>query len=67
MNDQVTLTIDGVDVTVPRGTSILEAALGAGIDIPHLCYDPKLGLPPTASCRLCVVEIENGKGPVASC
>ena len=67
MAEQVTLKIDEVDVTVPRGTSILDAALGAGIEIPHLCYDPEWCLPPTGSCRLCLVEVEGARAPVPSC
>ncbi|MBN1459241.1 MAG: formate dehydrogenase subunit alpha [Armatimonadetes bacterium] len=67
MSDTVTLTIDGRQVTAPKGTSILEAALQAGIDIPHLCYSPDLGLPPTGACRLCLVEIDGARAPVASC
>ncbi len=65
--EQVSVTIDGREVTVPAGTSVLDAALSAGIDIPHLCYLPELGLPATGSCRLCLVEVEGEKGPVASC
>jgi formate dehydrogenase (NADP+) alpha subunit len=51
----VTLTIDGVEVTVERGTSILEAAQKAGVRIPTLCHDKRLI--PYGSCRLCVVEV----------
>lgn len=51
----VTLTIDGVEVTVERGTSILEAAQQAGIRIPTLCHDKRLI--PYGSCRLCMVEV----------
>jgi NADH-quinone oxidoreductase subunit G len=54
--DQVTLTIDGKGVTVPKGTSVLEAASGAGIDIPHFCYHPDLSI--AGCCRMCHVEIE---------
>ncbi|MGC8863309.1 MAG: 2Fe-2S iron-sulfur cluster-binding protein, partial [Armatimonadota bacterium] len=66
-DEQVTLTIDDMTVTVPKGTTIFEAARSVGIDIPHLCYDPELGLPPTSSCRLCLVELDGAKAPVASC
>ena len=52
----VTLTIDGREVTVPKGTSLIEAARQAGIFVPHYCYDPDLSV--VASCRLCLVEIE---------
>ncbi len=61
----VTLTIDGKVITAQPNTTILEAALGAGISIPHLCYHPKLF--PIGSCRLCVVEIEGVNEPMASC
>ena len=45
----------------------MEAARLVGVEIPHLCYDPAWDLPPTSSCRLCLVEIEGAKGPVPSC
>ncbi len=64
---EVTLSIDGQEVRAPAGVTILEAARSAGIDIPHLCYDPELGLPPSGACRLCVVEVEGAKTLVASC
>ena len=67
MSEEISLTIDGKEVTVPTGTTVLDAALQAGIDIPHLCYQPHLGLPPTGSCRLCLVEVEGARAPVASC
>ncbi len=54
--DQVTLNIEGVDVSVPKGTTILEAAKRAGIVIPHYCYHP--GLPIAGVCRMCLVEVE---------
>ena len=67
MPKQVSLTIDGVCVAVPKGATILDAARSAGIDIPHLCYDPVWDLPPTSSCRLCLVEVEGAKSLVTSC
>jgi len=67
MTEEISLTIDGIAVAVSAGTSILEAALSVDIDIPHLCYDPALGLPPTSSCRLCLVEVEGNSGLVPSC
>ncbi|MHB8202538.1 MAG: molybdopterin-dependent oxidoreductase [Desulfomonilaceae bacterium] len=51
----VTLTIDGVKVTVKKGSSILEAAQHAGIRIPTLCHDKRLI--PFGACRLCIVEV----------
>ena len=67
MPEEITLTIDGRDVTVPAGTTIFQAARKLGIEIPHLCHDPSLNLPPSSSCRLCVVEIENARSLAASC
>jgi formate dehydrogenase (NADP+) beta subunit len=61
----VTLTIDGRTVKAPEGTSVLEAALRAGIYVPHLCHHPDL--PPGGACRLCLVEMDGGEEPVASC
>ncbi len=67
MPQEISLTIDNTQVNVPEGTTILQAALNAGIDIPHLCYDPAWGLPPTSSCRLCLVELEAAGSLVPSC
>ena len=50
------LTIEGVAVAVPEGTTILEAAKRAGVLIPHYCYHP--GLPVAGVCRMCLVEVE---------
>ncbi len=63
--ETVTLTIDGQKVEVPQGKTVLEAAQGAGIYIPTLCYDPDLT--PYGACRLCVVEIEGMRELVTSC
>ncbi|MBK7947923.1 MAG: formate dehydrogenase subunit alpha [Deltaproteobacteria bacterium] len=60
-----TLTIDGVVVRVPRGTSILRAAMAAGVKVPRLCATESLE--PFGSCRLCLVEIDGRKGTPASC
>lgn len=51
------LTIDTVPVEAPEGTTILEAAKTAGIQIPHLCYHPSLKI--VGTCRLCLVEVES--------
>ncbi len=61
----IRLTIDGKEVSVSRGTTILEAASSLGIDIPHLCYGDGMG--PTGDCRLCVVEVKGGKKLLPSC
>jgi formate dehydrogenase major subunit len=62
---EVTLTIDGIEVTVPEGTSIMRAAQDLGTAIPKLCATDSLE--PFGSCRLCLVEIEGRKGCPASC
>lgn len=63
--DMVTLTIDGQRVSVPRGTSVLEAARASGIDVPSLCYLKDINV--VGACRICVVEIEGAKSLQASC
>ncbi|MGK2915749.1 MAG: formate dehydrogenase subunit alpha [Porticoccaceae bacterium] len=62
---QVTLEIDGVAVTVPAGTSVMRAAAGLGIRIPKLCATDSLDA--FGSCRMCMVEIQGRKGYPASC
>lgn len=61
----VTLTINGQEVTVPAGTTVLDAALGAGIFIPTFCHDPNY--PGYGGCRICVVEIKGARNMPASC
>ncbi len=61
----VTLTIDGKEVTVPWGTTILQAARANDIYIPTMCYLSKVE--PIGSCRMCVVEVEGVEGMILSC
>ncbi len=61
----IKLTIDGQEIEVAPGTTILEAARQLGIDIPTFCHDPEL--PPNGACRICVVEVEKARALVASC
>src|SRR5579863_7755585 len=61
----VTLDIDGKSVTVPRGTSVMRAAVEAGIQVPKLCATDNMEA--FGSCRLCLVEIEGRRGTPASC
>lgn len=63
--ETVELTIDGFIVSVPKGTSLMRAAVDAGIQIPKLCATDSLE--PFGSCRLCLVEISGRKGFPASC
>src|SRR4051812_31643548 len=62
---QVTVDIDGAQVTVPEGTSVMRAAALAGVSVPKLCATDTLKA--FGSCRLCLVEIEGRKGYPASC
>jgi len=59
------LTVDGRSVEARLGSSVLEAVLGAGIYVPHLCDHPDL--PPGGACGLCLVEVEGTAEPVRSC
>jgi NADH dehydrogenase/NADH:ubiquinone oxidoreductase subunit G len=63
----ITLTINGLQATVEKGTTLLEAARFLGFPIPTLCYNE--GLSPYGACRMCVVEIGEGRGAklVSSC
>jgi len=67
MAEQVTLTIDGREITVPDDVTVLDAAKSANIQIPNLCHNDELK--PYGSCRLCMVEATKGKRTrmVASC
>jgi len=55
-DELVNLTVDGVPVSVPKGTLVIEAAKQAGVLVPHYCYHP--GLPVAGVCRMCLVDIE---------
>ncbi len=55
-DELLTVTIDGIAVQVPKGTTIIEAAKQAGVLVPHYCYHPSL--PSPALCRMCLVEVE---------
>src|ERR1700710_494633 len=59
------LTIDGIAIEVPVGTSVLQAAEAAGKEIPRFCYHDRLSV--AANCRMCLVEVEKSPKPVASC
>ena len=63
--EPVSLSIDGVDVTVPAGTSVMRAAAEAGIKVPKLCATDSLQA--FGSCRVCLVAVEGMKGFPASC
>ncbi|MGM0651265.1 MAG: molybdopterin-dependent oxidoreductase [Bacillota bacterium] len=61
----INLTINGTEIEVAPGTTILEAARQLGIDIPTFCYDAELS--PNGACRICLVEVEKARTLVASC
>src|SRR3954451_1047609 len=61
----VSVTIDGAPVSVPKGTTIIEAAKQAGILVPHYCYHPSL--PSPAVCRMCLVEVEKAPKLMPAC
>jgi NADP-reducing hydrogenase subunit HndD len=65
MSDKITLTIDDQTITVPAGTTVMQAADKLAIRIPRLCYHPRLHL--EGSCRVCLVEIDGFSRPMASC
>lgn len=65
MTDLVNLTIDGHEVSVPKGTTILEAAKTIGTEVPHYCYHPGMSSP--AMCRLCLVDVEGAPKPMPGC
>jgi NADH-quinone oxidoreductase subunit G len=62
----VTVTVDGREVQVPKGTGLVETALAAGIEIPVFCYEPRLGAP-IGACRMCLVEVEGVPKLQAGC
>src|SRR6266567_811047 len=63
--ETVKLTIDGVEVTAPKGALVIRVAERMGIAIPRFCDHPLLA--PAGACRQCLVEVEGQRKPVASC
>ncbi|WP_329380907.1 NADH-quinone oxidoreductase subunit G [Streptomyces sp. NBC_01351] len=61
----VALTIDGIELSVPKGTLVIRAAEQIGIEIPRFCDHPLLS--PAGACRQCIVEVEGQRKPMASC
>ncbi|MEQ9519997.1 MAG: NADH-quinone oxidoreductase subunit NuoG [Parvibaculum sp.] len=59
------LTVDGIEVEVENGLSVLQACEEAGADVPRFCYHERLSI--AGNCRMCLVEIEKSPKPVASC
>jgi NADH dehydrogenase/NADH:ubiquinone oxidoreductase subunit G len=65
MSKKVSLTIDGKKASVSEGTNLIDAADSVGVHIPNLCY--MKGMRGVGACRLCLIEVEGGRGPVAGC
>src|SRR6476660_2517766 len=61
----VSVVIDGVEISVPKGTLVIRAAEMIGIEIPRFCAHPLLD--PVGACRQCIVEVEGQRKPMASC
>src|SRR3954451_13921767 len=59
------VTVDGIEVEVPNGSSVLKACEAAGKEIPRFCYHDRLSV--AGNCRMCLVEVEKSPKPVASC
>jgi NADH-quinone oxidoreductase subunit G len=60
-----TLTIDGEEVTVENGATVLQACEAAGVEVPRFCYHDRLEI--AGNCRMCLVEMEKAPKPIASC
>ncbi|MFS8582918.1 MAG: 2Fe-2S iron-sulfur cluster-binding protein, partial [Limnochordales bacterium] len=65
MSKLVKVTFDGIEVEVPEGMGLVEAAAQAGIEIPVFCHHHKLD--PVGVCRMCLVEVEGQRKPVPAC
>jgi NADH-quinone oxidoreductase subunit G len=65
MSDMIKLTVDGEEVEVPKGSTVLQACEAAGREIPVFCFHPRLNI--AGNCRMCLVEMEKSPKPVASC
>jgi len=61
-----TVTIDGREIQVPKGTGLVETAAQAGIEIPVFCYEPRVGAP-LGACRMCLCDVEGLPKPMAAC
>ena len=65
MSDTITLTVDGDEVEVSKGSTVLQACEAAGREIPVFCFHPRLNI--AGNCRMCLVEMERSPKPIASC
>ncbi|MEO1575711.1 MAG: 2Fe-2S iron-sulfur cluster-binding protein, partial [Pseudomonadota bacterium] len=65
MSDDITITVNGIELPAKRGQMLIEVTDAHGIYIPRFCYHPKLTI--AANCRMCLVEMENGRKPMPAC
>ena len=61
----INLTIDGVQLQVPEGTSVMSAAAGVGIEVPHLCFLKDIN--EISACKVCVVEVQGKSKLITAC
>ena len=61
----INITIDGIEISVPQGSTVMQACEVAGAEIPRFCYHEKLSV--AGNCRMCLVEMERAPKPIASC
>ncbi|KAH8112828.1 NADH-quinone oxidoreductase [Phellopilus nigrolimitatus] len=61
----ITLTVDGKEITVPQGSALIQACEAAGSPVPRFCYHDRLAI--AGNCRMCLVEVERAPKPMASC
>lgn len=64
-DDAIEVFVDGYPVKIPKGMTVLQACVVAGVDIPRFCYHDRLSI--AGNCRMCLVEVEKSPKPVASC
>ena len=60
-DEEVTLTINGREITAPKGQLVISAAEQHGVFIPRFCYHPRMES--VGMCRMCIVDIDTGRGP----
>jgi NADH-quinone oxidoreductase subunit G len=59
------LKVNGIDVEVPPGATVLQACEAVGVEVPRFCYHERLSI--AGNCRMCLVEMEKSPKPIASC
>ncbi|KAG6387616.1 hypothetical protein SASPL_152808 [Salvia splendens] len=64
-DDAIEVFVDGYPVKIPKGMTVLQACMLAGVDVPRFCYHDRLSI--AGNCRMCLVEVEKSPKPVASC